>query len=243
MDKICSFVIILIIAYLSYDYCSTKEGLGDVQTTSGINQGYYDRGEDLTIPVDEANVDSSGQACPAVPTEGDACFYKTTMCERSDFDIDSYNFGDDSNTERTTCMRCVMGSETMPRSVTGLASIGLKNRGRTSEFARNYCDALMADCDDYYFYALGTTDFYKDCGYRGFMNFDEGIMASTYYTFMCSIMTNPIFMFIFEILKGISCPLKIKAMELERSLENAGHDVLCELCGPLPNPIPCPDHC
>ena len=250
MDKECSFLIILIITYLSYNYCSkTVEGI-----EAGLNEGGYDTSQDLAITQAQLdasqNSDGIGGTCRAsdISNPLNVCYYKNKDCNNLKSGWENEYEYKTENTNRTKCMRCIQGSDKTPTTTRYLAGLGLENgkpNQGNSDFAKNYCDALMADCSDRYWYAIGENDFSGDCS-----NITLGSDHTTMSKFLCNIMNNPLFEFIFSILKGVSCTLEIKAKQLERKLEaglhdieNIPHNMACTMCKGSANPIPCPDHC
>lgn len=232
MDKICSFLIILIVAYISYNYCSkTIEGVTSAQNP-GL--GTYDLSQDRANTPPTGGASGSGDVCadshsiPCINKDAD-CLANSYPGGEVVYNRDNYRYKEDNDPERNKCMQCVMYSDKTSRLASGLSEIGTKNRTQTSEFARNYCDALVADCDSPLNYSIGETDFYKDCGYRGFMHFDDTINDNYKLYGLCTIMTNPIFMFFFELMKGVLCDMNIRAKMIVRDVEDFGTNLVSNI--------------
>lgn len=224
MNKVCSFLIIIIIGYLSYNYCSkTVEGISP-GISPGVNQGGYNLDQDRVFtPSNSGNQGAQGSCTPQqISQVGSACYYSNSNSSDCTAGInrDNYRYKDGNNAEREQCMRCVMNNKNLPIVVKYLAGIGVENGG-SSEFARNYCDALMAGspgCDNAQFYSIGETDFDNDCsGVNLISNNTKTTRA------LCTVMTNPVFEFLFEMAKGVVCDMNIRARMIERTIEDGIH--------------------
>lgn len=232
MNKECSFLIIIIIGYLSYSYCSkTIEGI-----TSGVNYGTYDLSQDLAqTPGGNANQQSGGtiDVCSSQDTQNpmNTCYYKDKNCNnlRSSW-VNGYEYDSNNNENRQKCMRCIQSNTSTGTTTNYLARVGLENQPTQgqSEFAKYYCDALIADCSDRYWYALDQTDFNNEC-----TNISIGGNASNMSKFICSVMTNTItgafFGFLFSIISGVSCTLEIKASEAKRYISGKIDCMECKI--------------
>lgn len=223
MNKECSFLLIIIISYLSYNYCSqTIEGIDP-----NVNQGGYNILDQDSILSDEQATrkelgldDNAKCNSPATP-----CYYKDKDCtDKNNWcpngSCDEYKFGT-SNNQRDNCARCFQSNSSGGLFVNYLSLLG--SEGHKSEdgipgysnFASNYCDALAADCTSPFWYALGVTDFDNDCGDIGM--YKKGSTWTS--TILCAIFRSYPIEFITEILKGVVCELKIKTAQMRQRAE------------------------
>jgi len=230
MNKECSFLIILIIGYISYNYCSiTVEGINP-----NVNQGYYKTSQDRSdLSPESIDLSDPENECSSDKDPHNRCKYIDKDCHNIQWDRDKYRFKDDSNPIRRDCMNCIMVSNELPIMASYLSDIGnYSSRGANpnpkSKFSMNYCDAIVANCDDYYFYALGSTNFEdSDCNGIDDANSDAPLMTKV----KCSVLTNSIFNFFSGIIRGVECELTIrlnqlrdKAVDLEDSIESSVED-------------------
>lgn len=229
MNKECSFLLIIIISYLSYNYCSqTIEGIDP-----NVNQGRYDiLGQDSVQSDDQATLDDRGidkdENCnsPATP-----CYYKDKDCTDTNNWCPNGGCGEyrysTSNSRRDNCARCFQSNSSGGSLVNYLSLLGAEahksedGKQGYSNFASNYCDALSAGCTSPFWYALGVTDFDNDCGDIGHLPYWGTKKDASWTTFfLCSILRFPPIEFITEILKGVSCELKVKTDQLKQSAED-----------------------
>jgi len=206
MDKVTSFLLIVIIVYVSYDYCSNPviEGQGNVG-------GYNTKAHDAV---------KSAPACSPPYT----CSYNGVSCDLTDGDKNSWHFGDSSHAPaaKSNCMRCIQSSDTVSATQRALAGIGLEtNKDNHSEFAYNLCDAKAAGCDSAIWYANAHSDWdSQDC---------KGVDLTSKHShstiMMCTLLKNPVLQFFMSFLGGVTCTLKIKALELEQTITHAMDDM------------------
>jgi len=209
MDKLTSLIIIIIIVYISYDYCSQPI----IEGQAGPNKGDYSKDEDnvatevvcnkpAKIVIDDAaNLDKcqfKGVSCIDAMANGDA--------------RDKWVYGDKGNDNpyKTNCMKCVQGSDQDSTARRYLAGIGYEKdtREHNSYFARQLCDAMAAECDSSIWYANAHSDWAsQDC-----KNLPANVSKST--TAMCLVLGSSVLQFFMSFLGGVTCLLDIKAKEL-----------------------------
>lgn len=230
MDKLVSFMIIILCIYLSYEYCSIIEGqinkpaLGDYKGR-GTGRGVVQSTPTTTDPCG-----------PGTPCSD----YGNTNCQMIvDSDKKNWIFGSkgDSLPIKNKCMRCIQGSNTgstMPRY---LANIGYEsNRNKHSYYAYRLCDAMAAGCSGGSWYANNNSDWEnQDC--RGVSITDTNKSMTT--RLLCSIVSNSVLQFFMSFMGGVTCTLKIKALEL---FQNIKHTTKCVTCK-LPRTDDCPPGC
>ena len=242
MDKITSFIIIILCIYISYEYCSVNVIEG--QTSGpGISTGDYTgpgSGRGLAPGANTQSDDPYDCANPTSP-----CYkYKDKDCMRETITQsakDKWVYGDrgDNLHEKKACMECIQGSKQMNTMPNALANIGYKtNTSKKSYYALRYCDAMAADCGSRSWYANDHSDWNnQDCKN---VSITDGSLPMTT-RLLCNMVSNSILQFFMSFLSGVTCTLKIKALELVQGLEHSTNCVLCGMC--QGNPIPCPDDC
>jgi|TARA_B110001469_G_C9626553_1_gene312840 hypothetical protein len=222
-----SFILILFIIYISYDYCSDKiEGL------------------DSTCP-DPGSPPDKIDGLKSLPVKA-PCFFKQTSCNNLMTNVgDEWNsFYTDYNpsegpgvdskgwTMKQQCERCMRGSSKMGQTLNLLANVSNKIESpeiptHSSKFSLDYCDALAAKCGSPLFYANNRQNWEQyDCSGVTIGN-DEYSKTSQ---FLCSLLTNNVIQFFMGFLGGATCTLKIKALELETSLSHIPDDIFCLIC-------------
>tara|TARA_Y100000389_G_scaffold205066_1_gene262653 strand:- start:2142 stop:2918 length:777 start_codon:yes stop_codon:yes gene_type:complete len=236
MNKECSFLLIIIISYLSYNYCSqTIEGIDP-----NVNQGGYNiLDQDSVQSDDQATLDSRGidkdkdKNCDSPKS---VCYYKDKDCTNKNNwcpngSCDEYKFGT-SNNQRDNCARCFQSNSSGGSIVNYLSLLGGEahksedGKQGYSNFASNYCDALNADCTSPFWYALGVTDFDNDCGDIGEFPYFGTKKDSNWTSFiLCIILRSYPIEFITEILKGVTCELKIKFEQMKQSAEEEVREI------------------
>ena len=244
MDKITSFIIIILSIYISYEYCSVNVVEGQA-SDPGISTGDYTGPGSGRGVAPGANTQSSDTDDCTIP--GTPCYqYKDKDCMRETITQsakDNWIYGNkgDNRPEKQACMKCIQGSKQMTTMPHVLANIGYKtNTSKKSHYALRYCDAMAADCDSRSWYANDHSDWNnQDC--KNVSITDGSLPMST--RLLCNMLSNSILQFFMSFLSGVTCTLKIKALELVQGLEHTADCVLCGVCHGHLNPIPCPDDC
>jgi hypothetical protein len=218
MDKITSFIIIILCIYISYEYCSVNVIEGQA-SDPGISTGDYTgpgSGRGLAPGANTQSSDTSDAEDCNKP--GTPCYiYKDKDCMRetiTESARDNWIYGDkgDNISEKQACMKCIQGSKQMTTMPHTLANIGYyANTSKKSYYALRYCDAMAADCDSRSWYANGHSDWNnQDC--KDVSITDDTLPMST--RLICNMIGNSILQFFMSFLSGVTCTLKIKALEL-----------------------------
>lgn len=221
MNKVTSFLLIIIIVYVSYDYCTRQviEGAGNI---GDYNKGQDNKSVKKTCKGPQLSVIDSQKGV-------DKCQYKNVSCKTAldngtGKDNWTYGSGGEPHPEKINCMKCIQGSEVDSTSRRYLADIGYDvntdtGRGRKSEFAYHVCDAMNAECDSYVWYANAHSDWYnQDC--KG-VTLTPPSNHSHSTIMMCTLLRNSFLQFFMSFLGGVTCTLKIKARELEQTITHA----------------------
>jgi len=233
MDRIISFLLIIIIVCASYDYCSTE----------GLNHDKGGREGDHTSS-DDALVKEKGCPYPNVTSISDSveatdkCQYKGLSCltamEHGSVKKNwVYGYSHPWPIAKLNCMKCVQGSEqdsTTRKYMAGLGYEVNKTRGHLSNFALHLCDGMAAGCDDSIFYANNRSDWGQhDC---------KGVGAASTHSkstkALCLMLSNSFLQFFLGLFGGTVCTLKIKALELKQVLKKTMTKVECEICKGTP---------
>jgi len=234
MNKACSLFIIIVIVYLTYDYCSKP--LIEGQGTARISDDELKKSEIVEVMEGEC---SSGKASGFREQENkqnrSKCVYEDASCK--DFLQkraggggvdkiwkDSWRHSDIGEAKRQ-CQLCVQGS-----SVDGTVKRLLANVGRTgknyysSGFGNDICDAMAADCqsNSWVHYANYQADGWNSAC-NPFPNFDND---KTNYA-LCMLLQNSAFQFISDLLFSKDAVLCHALIEKKRIC--AALDGGCEL--------------
>ena len=218
MDKITSFIIIILCIYISYEYCSVNVIEGQA-SDPGISTGDYTgpgSGRGLAPGANTQSSDTSDTDDCNKP--GTPCYiYKDKDCMRetiTESARDNWVYGEkgDNIPEKQACMKCIQGSKQMTTMPHTLANIGYyTNTSKKSYYALRYCDAMAADCDSRSWYANDHSDWNnQDC--KDVSITDDTLPMST--RLICNMVGNSILQFFMSFLSGVTCTLKIKALEL-----------------------------
>ena len=237
----CLFLIILII-FISYNcYNPIIEG----QTNPGPAMGdYTGAGTGPGLPPSSYQADNScGPGTPCAQYKEKDCYTETiTGTAKSNWIYGRKGDKPDTATDyKTKCMTCIQGSQKQSSTQRALANIGYQsNSNKSSFYAMRVCDAMAADCDSPAWYGNSHAEWGNyDC--RNVSITDTNISATN--RMLCSLVSNSIIQFFLSFLSGVTCTLKIKALELEQTIESAGKCLICSACQGTVNPIPCPDGC
>ena len=229
-------IFIGVLSYIIYKlYIETIEGNeDDIQSRFGDYRGPSSgRG----VINQETSEDECGPGTPCADYGDKNCRTETiTGTAKSKW---VYGEKGDSNKYKLDCMRCIQGSKEETTMMRYLAYIGYESNKNNnhSYYAKRVCDAMAADCDSISWYANARSDWSsQDC--KDVSITDDTISMTS--RLLCSIITNPVIQFFLSFLGGVTCTLKIKALELEQSITNAGKCLVCKMCG---GPISCPNGC
>jgi len=223
MNKICSFFIIVIIIYLSYDYCSRS--LIEGQGKGKPDYSKYDETQDAAVKT----VVCKGPPLTTIPDTKVTtypCSYEKASCmnamDKVTTDAWGNNWNEVGNDLKQQCSLCVQGSK-----IDGTTRHVLSNVGKipgspppptvpVSKFAEDMCDAMVAGCDKSIFYANNRQDGWAiDC---------SGVDATTWTDNklnkgVCALLQSDILQFFLGFMGGIECTLKIKAHKLKAGLQ------------------------
>jgi len=221
-DKVLSFILIIIIIYISYDYCSSP-------SIEGF-QSKYDKSQDKK-PVEEKCSGAQVGISKSLTEISESCRYKSVSCSKfleTAKEEQKWNFGtplpksdcggDKACIYKKNCMKCVQGSEQDSTLRRYLSGIGLKvNADKSSFYGYYLCDAMAAGCSDPFWYAYNKADWSgHDC---------KGVSMTSTHTnstkMMCNMLTNPVLQFFMGFMGGITCTLKIAELEAEQLLHSA----------------------
>ena len=228
MNKIVSIFIILIIIYLSYDYCSTKMIEGQTTMT---DEELKEQDKSITVKSCEGGPVSIGSNIKANNAKY-PCQYKNISCVNKMEQVSTNDWGDNwhgsGNKTKQQCQLCVMGSDVDGNTSKILSNVG-KNKNNPifrSNFANDLCDAMVAGCDSRLFYANNKQDGWNiDC--RGVENTswtDNKLNKA-----MCAILKNSIIQFFLGFMGGLECTLKIKMYQLQSSVKKQFHCGICKI--------------
>jgi len=252
MNKICSIFIILIIIYLSYDYCSqTIEGQGgDVKDDSKISD---DEDESFAgLKKGKSNpADRTGE-CPqwkgtketSIKLDGstEPCAYTEVHCRNSMETVSTSNWADSWNTKETKdskgfkarCQACVQGSKKDGNTSHVLANVGRYKKDGVpqrplSNFSADYCDALAASCGgSSIIYANNKQDSWGDHDCKEILDLPtDQWQDNALNIVLCKILSNRFIQFFLNFMGGIECTLKIKGYQVMGDLKKWGN---CESC-------------
>ena len=204
MNKVTSFLLIILIIYISYEYCSRP-------VIEGADPVGPNKGKDPS--TDDKHVDTG-----PVLTDIDC---RSNM---TDDIIDDWKYIIDRKEgklipEKKTCMDCLQGSTHDGTIQRYLANIGYEaNKDGTgkdtheSYYALRYCDALAANCSAKASYANASADWAtQDCKHVSFT--DTSLSART--RFFCTVLSNSVVSFFLDLIfSGVSCTLNIGATTL-----------------------------
>jgi len=244
MNKYCSFLIIILIVYITYEYCSSL--------TEGAIFGGYDSKADehkdrIICKKGQAFDLNEPNSSPREPCvyEGKSCIDLVGSLDKQvkgDWNAVYTDYVNDKSKAggnlKYNCSRCVQGSKqdgTVTRFLSNLSTKEGDPNPAVSKFAQDVCDAMAADCDNPTFYANNRQNWeHGDCSKAGIDS--DNTLANK---FVCKLLTNSFLQFFLGLLGGVTCTLKIKGKELE----NLPEELLCMACGCGLNPISCPVSC
>ena len=227
MNKFCSFLIIIIIIYLTYDYCSNTIIEG---ANGGGRGGGYDESQDKFVK--EATCSKQAVTSIKGSAASEPCQYKAVSCITKINDINEKDWGgnftsynkpsgstDTQWNYKKQCKLCIQGSK-----VDGTTRNILANVGRTdditipdSHFAYDLCDAMVAGCESSIFYANGRQDGWSnDCANMKSASFTDNKLNVS----LCKILQSDILQFFLGFMGGVECTMKIKALEFEAYMAN-----------------------
>ena len=224
MNKLVSFLIIIIIIYISYEYCSITSTV--IEGANNKRTGDYDESKDRPVVDECANV-AQVDEISTNKLHDNKCAYKNKSCtvlmdNQTVRDNWTYGAAGESKTIKKNCMRCIQGSmkDSTTRRYLSLIAADPANGKRDSKFAYNLCDGLAAECEDALFYSNNSTDWaHSDC---------VGVSLASNHSklnkFMCQILTNSFLQFFLSFMGGVTCTLKIKTYELEQKVVQMAKD-------------------
>lgn len=221
MDKLVSFMIIILCIYLSYEYCYRIEG----QSNKPAFGDYKGRGTGRGVAqkTTTTTTDPCGPGTPCKEFSDKNC---QSIVDGDKLGNDDWIFGSkgDDLAIKRKCMKCIQGSKlggNMPRY---LANIGYEsNPDKHSYFALRLCDAMAADCSSQAWYANNEADWSnQDCRTVSITDTDKSMTTRL----LCSMLTNSVLQFFMGFMGGVSCTLKIKAYELVQKLEELGDKIV-----------------
>ena len=233
MNKYCSLLIILLIVYLAYDYCSNiVEGNDGIPGGGNYNTAQDDFKGVAVCPYGETkgNITSIDEGVTKGVTN--PCDYKSVSCindmtgKDSDWGNNFTNKHLDltkpNQMKKEQCKLCVMGSKVDGTVRTVLANLG-KTPGETtvptSDFAYDVCDAMVADCSQALFYANAKTDWSNTCKAVENTSWTNNKLNKA----VCKVINNGIIQFFLQFMGGIECTMKVKAYEFKKAMS-------CDLC-------------
>ena len=218
LTKSNSFFIIIILLYITLEYCKLYEGQSD---TFAGRQGNTEGDDDSSEKQEEC---IGGQKKSFEGGSFKPCQYRENSCLASAQAVSNKwnQYRDNSASHpgsiKYNCSKCVQGSNLDGSFRYYLANVRTELDGNVShsKFADDLCDAMAADCDDAFFYAINKQDWWHgDC---------SGVTVETHgYTngALCTLFGSSFISFITGFLGGITCNLKIRALELEQSIMKA----------------------
>lgn len=235
MNKYCSLLIILLIIYLTYDYCSNivegqdgQDDQDDQDNKKKFGSGGYDETSDDYVPE---TCPYNGTIIGGIKKISDGvdkgvtnpCDYKTVSCSNtipkaSDWGnmfTSEPNGNDTANNLKRQCQLCVIGSKadgTITNTLANVSRIPDSKSVPNSHFAYDLCDAMVAGCDKSIFYANNRQDGWnKDCG-----PVDSTTWANNKLNIgICKVLKSSILQFLLGFMGGIECTMKIKSYELK----------------------------
>ena len=219
LTKSNSFFIIIILLYITFEYCKLYEGQSD--TFSG-RQGNTEGDDDASEQLEEC---IGGQKKSFEGGSFKPCQYRENSCLASAQAVSKKwtqyrdNSSDDPNSLKYNCSKCVQGSNLDGSLRYYLANVGTNVEGtnvntKKSKFADDLCDGMAADCGDAFFYALNKQDWWLgDC--KDVTMDNNGTINNG----LCTIFGSSFISFITGFLGGITCNLKIRALELTVSIK------------------------
>lgn len=195
-----SFLIIVI----SYVYYKIYSGILIEGQAPGPNKGDYNKEQDKPVNVDDGCDDTCKK-------------YRDKSCLQ--YATGDWKYGEvgDGKANKIECMKCVQFSQKDSSARRYMAQIGYEaNANKDSYFARRLCDAMAAGCDSALWYANNETDWSsQDC---------KGVSLTTEHSYttktLCTMLQNSILQFFLSFLSGVTCTLKIKALEVEQYIED-----------------------
>jgi len=233
MNKICSLFIIIIIVYLSYDYCSNS--LIEGQTT-------YDTKQDDVIVAEKCE-SAAGKSLPKFSrdmtdiktntTSTKPCQFESTSCistmERVKSDDWGVNWHHSGTPLKRRCNLCVQGSKIDGNARHVLANVGVSKErpNDRSNFADDLCDAMVAGCGgSSLIYANNQQNGWRtDCMHIDETDWDDNKINKA----MCTFLQNSTIQFFLGFMGGIECTLKIKAYQLRGNIQEAMDCTACKL--------------
>ena len=235
MNKYCSFVIIIIIIYLTYDYCSNPLVEGQ--------RGKIDPDDD-NVTVEEKCTDDAGSVLPPISsikngTASKPCQFKDASCKLLMDEVDAdlwdgnWNKAPDMSALpniKNQCRLCVQGSKVDGKIREVLANVGGKDH--ISNFALSLCDTMAIKCDSGVGYANNQQDGWKgvDCkdAYEDSTDMKKWGKGNNMNMMVCRVLSNSIIQFFLGFMGGVECTLSIKAHGLKQAIEKgvrqAAHD-------------------
>jgi len=239
MNKLCSLLIILLIIYLTYDYCSNTVEGNDAVADEIAARNKQTETDDAAkiIHCSKSPVTSITDGVNANASE--SCQYKNVSCINNMQSIgddkwkSSYTDYDGVVNYKTQCQLCVKGSKLDGTTRSALSNVIIGE----SHFAYDLCDAMAAGCDSGIFYANNK---------QGNWSHDCKLMESTPWTSsdeeesnalnkaLCSVLQNDIIQFFLGFMGGIECTLLIKEKELKGWMGDKIDDIKDKLTPPNP---------
>ena len=219
MNKICSFLIIIIIIYVTYDYCSRiTEGQTVAKDIEDRNTEREE--EDKSVP-DAKCVDNNGTPLAkkkSINKNDDniyPCVYENVSCKSAmdkitadDWEHYWGNPGAEGSYKKQ-CNLCVQGSKVDGNTRFILANVGNVPGTKVgkSNFADSLCDAMAIKCDNQVMFANNKQDGWPDCAKIDSTTWEENKLNKV----VCAILTSSIIQFFLNFLGGVSCTLQIMA--------------------------------
>jgi hypothetical protein len=233
MNKYCSLLIIVLIIYLTYDYCSNIVEGND--TVAG--GGTYDESKDNYSGVEciyaGKRISGITKISDGVKDKKDydvtnPCDYKDVSCVNTIPDVKEWgnmftSIPDDSSEDKSNrlkkqCQLCVIGSKVDGSTVNALANVSTKSYDipvkPISNFAYDMCDAMVADCDKSIFYANNKQDGWGiDCSHVD--DADSTWVNNKLNKLLCKTLTSSVLQFFLGFMGGIECTMLIKGYEFK----------------------------
>jgi len=244
MDKYCSLLIILLIIYLTYDYCSNiVEGKDNiVEGKDNIpGGGNYNTSKDDYKPYQCPYGDQVKGGITSIKdgVTGEVtnpCDYKSVSCintipKESEWGNnytnnpppvkkpDDFKKLKPNQKLKKQCQLCVIGSKvdgTTRHVLANVANDPATTNVPPSNFAYDLCDAMVADCGKAEFYANSRQDGWSnDCATADKTSWTNNKINKL----LCKTLKSSFIQFFLGFMGGIECTMKIKAYELRAYME------------------------
>jgi hypothetical protein len=239
--KYCSLLLIILIIYLTYDYCTNiNEPFVSTQYDEsgdrllGDGTGYDDSEESMFA----FSTFSMGAVCPensGITTltnfNGNQtnCDYQPIKCQTlaDGESLYDWNYGNTDDSKRKECQKCVRGSDNTPTIDSILSNAYIIGNKPTETAPNTYsnftdysgyiCDSMVACGGADTMYAFNQTDWTTDCGSG---TFDATDTDSTLNSLRCVLVSNFFIKWIGSYLGGLTCNLEIQAIKMANKVED-----------------------